>query len=324
MLHAVADGLRLQQLRGIEQGAEVRRIQKSLLHVIHNLAVGTGVPLMLLHHIGKNIPVLRQGEGFTGFQRREGLKTKLRHIPEIESTVRRKRPVAMPYIPVMHISPVLVVGLVESAPGRRTGRPVKRIGIILPHQFRQDIFIHFDIIALLSCLIDPESALLYKHLHLIVAAPQAQGGMVADPLDIVDKFRPDILLKFLRQIVNRAGKHKILPHNQPKPVAGIPESLPGIMPAAPHADTVVVGVFGLKQQMISALRRHPGQDIVLRNVVCSHGKDFYPVHHMAELFAVFIFFGAHGHGPQADAALPGIQYHALLSAVRNQFCLHLI
>ena len=59
MFDAVTNRLGLQKLRGVDQRIEIIRIQEELLHVIHDLAVGGSISLMLLHHIGKDIPVLR-------------------------------------------------------------------------------------------------------------------------------------------------------------------------------------------------------------------------------------------------------------------------
>ena len=117
MLHPIADGFRLKKLGCIQQGAEIRRVQKRLLHIVHNLAVGAGIPLVLFHHIRKNIPVLRQCKRLACLQGGESLKAELRHVPEIILTVCRKRPIAVPYFPVMYIPSVLITRIVKTATG---------------------------------------------------------------------------------------------------------------------------------------------------------------------------------------------------------------
>ena len=86
---------------------------------------------MLFHYIRKNVPLLWQRKGFAGFQRRERLEAKFRHIAEIELPVFGKRLVSVPYVPIMHITPVFVIGIVKAASRGRTCRPVKGIGVIL-------------------------------------------------------------------------------------------------------------------------------------------------------------------------------------------------
>ena len=152
MLHAVAHGLRLQKLGGVQQGVKIIRIQEGLLHVVHDLSIRGLIALMLFHHIGENIPVLRQGEGLHRFQRGEGLEAKFRHIPEKEFPVFRDGLVPMPHIPIMHISPVLIVRHIKAAAGGWARRPVEGLRIILLQDLRNDVFIHFDIIGKLAVL----------------------------------------------------------------------------------------------------------------------------------------------------------------------------
>ena len=80
------------------------------------------------------------------------------------------------------------------------------------------------------------------------------------------------------------------------------------MPAAPHPDTVEVGRHALLQQLAGTLRGDPGEDVVLGDVIRAHGKDFHPIDLVGEALAVPVLFPGDGHGAQADAALPGIQF----------------
>ena len=81
--------------------------------------------------------------------------------------------------------------------------------------------------------------------------------MVADTFDIVDEFSSDGFLKLFRQIIDRAGKHEVLPHHQAQLVAGIPEAVIGVIPAAPDADAVEISILCLLQQRVGSFRSHP-------------------------------------------------------------------
>ena len=307
MLDAIADRLCLEQLGGVQHRVKVRGIQEGLFQVIHDFAIGRGVALVLLHHIGENIPVLRPGEALTGLEGWEGLKPELRYIAEVKFTVFREGLVPVPNIPVVCVSPVLVVGLVERPAGGRAGGPIKGVGVIPPAQLGQQVFIHLHIVTFLAGLVHPYPQL-YKHLHLVVAAPQSQTGMVAEALDVVHRLGNDIGLKSLRQIIYRAGEHKVLPHHQTQLVTGVIEGVCRIVSASPHPDAVMAGGPGLLQQPAGALRRHSGQDAVLRDVVCPHGEDFHAVDHMAELLSPLVLIPTHRHGAQPDTPLPAVDH----------------
>ena len=131
---------------------------------------------------------------------------------------------------------------------------------------------------------------------------------MTDALDIVDEFRRNILLEFLRQIVYRAGEHEIFPYDKAQFVTGIPEHIIGIIAASPDADAVEMCHLRLKEQIIGSLRRHPGQDVILRNVVASHRKNPNAVHFMGKGFAVFVLLNMYRHSAKANPLAPGIQH----------------
>ena len=72
-------------------------------------------------------------------------------------------------------------------------------------------------------------------LYLVVAAPHRKGGVISEPLYIVDYLLLHICAEFHISTVHSAGKHKVLPYQQSKPVAGIIEAVIGIRSAAPHS-----------------------------------------------------------------------------------------
>ena len=140
--------------------------------------------------------------------------------------------------------------------------------------------------------------------------------MVADPFNVIDELCPDICLKFLRQVIHAAGEHEVLPHDQAQLVAGVPEGIRRIMAAAPDTDAVEMGVFRLRQKLMGPLRRHTGQDVVLRNIIRAHGKDAHAVHLMAEAFSPLVLFARYGHCPQADPLFPHIQNRSPAAQLR--------
>ena len=261
---------------------------------------------MLLHHIGEHVPVLGEGKAFDGFHTGEGLEAEFRHIPEVIIPVIREGLHAVPHIPVVDITPGFVVGIVKAAAAGGAGRPVEGLGVLPLHHLGQNILIHFDVVGLLPGFGHPQISV-HKHLHLIVAAPQRQGWMMTKPADIVLKLPGDVLLELLRQIVHGAGEHEILPNQNAQLVADVVEEIVGIVSAAPNPDTVHIGASGILQQPPGALRIHPGQQIVLGNIVRTHGEHIHTVDAVGKGLAPCILLPGHGHGAQTDSPAPAVQ-----------------
>ena len=70
----------------------------------------------------------------------------------------------------MDVSPVGIVGIVKGAAGRRTCGPVKGLRIAFSQDLRKDPLIHEQIVPDFGMLGNP-APFIYKHLHLIIAAP---------------------------------------------------------------------------------------------------------------------------------------------------------
>ena len=131
MLHAVLHGLGLQQLGGIDQVGQLPGVEVHLGQVGDNPAVGGGVALVLLHHIGEDIPVFGSGEGLDGFHAGEALETELGDVAEQVVAVVGEGLQTVPHIPVVHIAPVGVLGLVKAAAAGGGGGPVEGLGVLL-------------------------------------------------------------------------------------------------------------------------------------------------------------------------------------------------
>ena len=310
MLHPIADGICLQKLGGVQDILEAGGITVGLLEIIHDLSVCAVIPLVLFHDIGKNIPVPGiVGKGLDGLFAREGLKAELRRIAEIVLPVLGKGLVSVPHFPVMHISPVRIVGVVEGPAGGRARRPVKGLRIMDFQDSGNDPLIHQEIIPHLRGLRHP-APLIHKHFHLVVAAPQRQAGVVPDPLHIVGKLPGDIFLKFRRQLVHRTCEHEILPDGQPQLIANVVEPVVRIEAAAPDTDHIEVGQLTVLQKPAGLLRASSPQEMLLRNVVRAHGKKWFSVDDMCKALAPGVFFPLHGHAAQADPPRPGIRLYA--------------
>ena len=91
--------------------------------------------------------------------------------------------------------------------------------------------------------------------------------MIAQPPDDLLDFRCDIFLVFSIHRIATAGKHKILPHHEPKLVANIIESVFLVNAAAPDPNHVHVGVFGHLQQVAIFLFTRARQEVVRGNPV---------------------------------------------------------
>ena len=220
MLDTVTNRLRLQKLGGVYQSAEVIRVQEGLLHVVHYLAVRGGIALMLLHNIREDIAVLRECKRLDGLKRRERLEAELREEAEIELAVLGKGLAAVPYIPVVHVSPVGTVGLVKTAAARRRCRPVERIRRLLAHYRREDLLVHLKVVlADLRVGVRTPLTLLHEHLHLVVAAKQTEARVMPYASHVVPDLSFDILLEVRREPVVSTCEHHVLPHDKARLVA---------------------------------------------------------------------------------------------------------
>ena len=90
---------------------------------------------------------------------------------------------------------------------------------------------------------------------LVIAAPEHDAGMIAQALDLLNRFLADILLK--RKIAGHhvAAKHELLPDHQAKFVANVVEVVALVNSATPLAHHVHVRVACSLQDLAMALRR---------------------------------------------------------------------
>ena len=150
VLDSVLHGLGLQELGGIDKAVQRGGIQVSLREIGGDPSVGGSISLMLLHHIGKYIPVFREGERFNRLHAGEGLEAEFRHIAELVVPVVRKRFQAVPDIPVMHVAAGGILRFVQASSARRAGRPVEGHRILHLKHLRHYVLIHLDVIRYLT------------------------------------------------------------------------------------------------------------------------------------------------------------------------------
>ena len=85
-----------------------------------------------------------------------------------------------------------------------------------------------------------------------------------------------------------------------------------IITATPHTDAVKIGTFTGFQKVLLKLRRDPGINTVLRNIISAHGKNLHAIDTERELFSPEIFFLADGKGTETDALRYGFQNFSIL------------
>ena len=323
MLHAVPDRIRLQQLGAVNELVKILRHLICLGHIVHHFAVSGRAALVHLHDAGEDIPVARFREGADCRHAREGLEAELGEEPVVMMPVRRERLIAVPDAPIVGISHVLLVGVLKIPAARRRTRPVEGARILLRDQLREDVLIHFDIVVALLLARMP-GVVLRLRLQLIVAAPEPDARMVAQPPHIVPDLRRDVLLKRVVQLIRCTGEQHILPDKQSCPVALIVKIIIEKISAAPDADAVHMRHSGRLDQLRRAFRRHPRDQIVLRNIISTHGEDRHAVHREGKIpaFLSVLHFlllqvripllirnqiGVHSHRAKADLTAPRVK-----------------
>ncbi len=242
MLDAVTDGIRLQKLGTVEQLVEILRIQVGLGQIVADLAVGRCISLVHLHHAGINVAVFFFREAADRLQGRERLEAELGQETIVMLPVGGKGFTAVPDAPVVDVAHVLGVAVLVIAAGTGRGRPVKGHGIFFFHDPGDDIFVQPDIVEILFLRLGP-CILFILRFHLVVAAPEADAGMGAEPADVLADLRGHVCLEGRRQLVGCAGEHEIVPDQKAALVAYIIEEIVQKIAAAPDTDAVEMGLL---------------------------------------------------------------------------------
>ena len=286
MLHAVADGVRLQQLGGVDQILKAAGIEVVVGKVAKDISVAAPALLVILHDTGEAVPVFLLRESLYGLHRGEALKAIFRAEAEFLLPVGGKGNAAVPDLPVVGIAAGEIPRIVEAAAGGRRTGPIVGIRRVFCGCLRQNVLVELQIVHphKLGILGAAEDHIL----HFVVAAQKPQGGMVLKPQKILLRLFPELRLHFLRQPDVGAGDHEVLPDENAFLVAQIVEMILRVVSAAPHPQSIEIGIHSPVGQLVQPLRGHPAEKAVHGNVICAHGKDLHAVDDEAELAAPLI------------------------------------
>ena len=91
--------------------------------------------------------------------------------------------------------------------------------------------------------------------------------MASQPDDVLDRFIPHIVEEFLTARVHGTGKHEILPYQDAVFIAEVVKEVVLIDTASPHAQHVHVGILYIADKRPIGGILHPGQKVVLGDVV---------------------------------------------------------
>ena len=308
MLHPGLDTFHLQNLGDVYQGSEIFRVTVGFGNVVEYFAVSAGAALVGLHDRGKEVEVLRAGETLNRLDVGEGFKTEFGAVAEQVFPVLAKGLEPVPDLPVVHVPPVRIIGRVKTAARRGGGGPVKRVGIDLFPDFRNQTFKE-------PYIIGPERRGMMAHVfplgpgyfHFIVAAPQAQTGVMPEPGHVLPYLFGDVSRKCVIQHIDITGEHQVLPDYEAQFVADVIKIIVGVIAAAPDPQAVKIGLDAIFQQPPGTLRPDPGKHRIFGDIVGAHGENFDPVHRQGKFPSPLVIFRTDRHGTQPYAARPLIQ-----------------
>ena len=307
MLHAILDGVRLEQLRRVHQILKGGGIQVVVRQIPQDFPVAAPALLMVLHDPGEAVQVFLPDEGADGFHGGEALEAVFGAEAEALLPVGGEGDAAVPDLPVVGVALGGVVRVVEAAAGGGAGRPVvgvRRVGLT---QLRQQMAVQAGVIVPHQ-LVVPGTPVDDAAFHLVVAAQQGEGGVVVQPLQVADGLLSEFLGHFRRQIDVGAGDHKVLPHQQTVLIAQLVEAAVGVVPAAPDPQGVEVGVHGLTDDGFPPPVGDAAEQTVHGNQIRTHGEDLHAVQHKAEFaaLAVRVRLRADGEGAQAELLMAAV------------------
>ena len=227
------------------------------------LAVGRGEHAELADEAARVLRVVPEGD-------RLGRRGVVHRVAEAPARL------AVPDLPVVRVA--LLARVVVVAAERRA-RPVGRVRIERRDRARQDLVVEQRAGDALAAalgelhVVDP--------LVLVVAAPQRERGVAAEPRDLRPRLQLDLLGQ-RRLRVGRAREHEVLPHEQPDAVAEVVEEVVLVDPAAPDAQHVHVRVARGGDQLLVAVGLHRAHERVRGDPVRAAREDPDAVEHEAE------------------------------------------
>ena len=286
------DGISLQHVVHVEEGFEVFGCTIFVQQISLNQLVGVHASALMGHHDFRiDIPVLFTGSvALHGFKFGEGLEAIFAEKTASFFVVRLDGP----HIPVVAVAVVVIAAAVFT--GERGRRPIEALGCVFLHNFGKgdviligelfpDLLFIFRILRLVSFLPTPVEP---GVITFVISAPEGDTGMVSESLYIVNSFLTDIFQKFPFSRIKTACKHEILPDKDAVAVAEFIEQVILINAAAPDAKHVHVDIGGVKDCLFVLFRCDAWQEVVLRNVVGTFGKDGDTVQFHIESLSILV------------------------------------
>ena len=126
------------------------------------------------------------------------------------------------------------------------------------------------------------------HTHFIISAPQRQRRMVSQPFHIFDSLLFYIFQKSGIARIKAAGKHKILPYQDPIFITQIIKFVILVNSATPNPDHVHVYILCCLNEIFVFLFCNPGQKIILWDIVGPFHKDRNSIKFYIKTFTISI------------------------------------
>ena len=269
---------------------------------------------MVFHHVTGDIAVLRRGVAVNGFRFGERLEAEFAAKTVLRGAVPFKRLLAVPDIPEVGVAPLRVVEIIPVALGGiGAARPVIAFGVQFGGDFGEEFIEDFAVIfpahlAVVPFIADPAL------LHFVIAAPEGDGGMMAQAADVIFRFSADIIHKRrVKSGIGGAGEHEILPDADTEFVAQVVENIILIETAAPNAQHVHVGVSGTLNQIPVIFRFEMRGECIGGDPAGAFGEERDVIDGKLEGFAPFIRFALNVECAQAYTLRDIIQKRAFLT-----------
>ena len=134
--------------------------------------------------------------------------------------------------------------------------------------------------------------------------------MIAQAADIVDRLLPHIFEESIISGVHTAGKHKVLPHQNPVAVAEFVEIIIFVYAAAPDTQHIHIGIDGQTDDPLVVGPAHPRQEEIIGYIVGPLHKDRHAIEFHIKRSPQRIRFAHQSERTQADGSCA--QIHRLV------------
>ncbi|OPZ84042.1 MAG: hypothetical protein BWY76_02017 [bacterium ADurb.Bin429] len=311
VLHRVFHRHALQNLaqpqRILEGGGQAEPVQ----HVLHDDGVADAAALVVLHHPGGDVAVLRRGIAVDGLRLWEGLEAELAVEAVLAGAVPLERLAAVPHAPQVGVA---LGGIVEiravAIRGVRAAWPVVAFRVERRHYPRQQRVEELAVILPAHLVLGPR----LPHqplLQLVVAAPEGDAGVVAQAAHVIFRFRAHARHEsVVKGGIRGAGEHEVLPDAETAFIAERVKQVVLVDASAPHAQHVHVGGGGVIEQA-GVIGGHEARgEGVGGNPVGALGEKRHAVDDELETLAPLVGVAVQLQRAQADALRRGVQHGA--------------